>query len=178
MRTLPARAAAAPATLLALLPLCLGAPQPLQVGGVIALYVQDAPTENFTSVFVEIRSVVAEGPGGPIVLIDEPHTLDLLQYRGGNRSFLGSAPVAAGAYGALWVELGDAYGIDTNASRVPFPAAAGPVRVETEGNVEEAREAQLTLDFDLDASLSREDDGWAFLPVIHPRWSDASGARP
>lgn len=138
---------------------CAGRPLPLSLDATAALYVRDAPGDNFTSVFVTFTRATAARGDVEALLFNGTMTVDLKRFQGGARSFLGSTPVPPGMYDGVRIWMEDAYGLRADGRRANMSVRDSPALVASDWEAREAQEVQLTLDFDLSASIRESPEG-------------------
>ncbi len=103
-----------------------------------------------------------------ITILDQNVTVDLKAFNGTARAFLGDAEVPVGSYNQirLTVVAAKLQLKDGTTANVTVPGHA--IRIKGHFMVEQSKETQLTIDFDLDKSLHQTGNGkWMLKPVLH-----------
>ncbi|MBW3581523.1 MAG: DUF4382 domain-containing protein [Euryarchaeota archaeon] len=154
--------------------------------GRVTVYVRDAATTEFSSVFITFSKVaIHQGDEGEADQSgDEPDTegsgwetvfegskeIDLLAFAGADaRAFLGDANLSAGTYNQIVVTVDEARGIRaSDGSEVSITVTTGWVRVVRAFQVSADQTTRIILDLDLDRSLIQQGPtgGWRLNPVI------------
>ncbi len=100
--------------------------------------------------------------------LDEPVTVDLLQFSGGLRALLASEDVPAGRYSQLRFNIDRAWGVQTDGSNVDFRVPSGVLRIHEDLEVREDAETKIIVDFDLDRSVVQagQSGQWILKPVL------------
>lgn len=103
-----------------------------------------------------------------VVLSDQTHTVDLMQFSGTARDFVGSAALPPGEYTQLRLSISQAYGVlKSNGTRVDIKVPSQTLKINHKWDVEQDKSTLLTLDFQLDKSIVKKEDGsYAFKPVL------------
>lgn len=133
-----------------------------------SVFVQDAPTDEFRSVFVNFTEVSVHQSGGNgtsgwrTVFSDaDGITVDLLNVTGTRAAFLGEATLRPGHYQQLRFTAASAYGILVDGTRVEIDVPdKSPLRTSKSFRLEAGKETQLVLDIDLDKSLVQKGGEW------------------
>lgn len=157
--------------------------------GSASIYVKDAPTDEFSEIHVVFEKVDVHFDGGAgdgddnatdeddeeeddgeWVVLYENNTgmdIDLLAASGDVRAFLGEADLRAGTYAMIRIHTLDAYGIDHDGERHDFTVPSGVMRVPRSFEVVAGEETAITIDYDLDRSLTKAGPtGWKMTPHI------------
>lgn len=145
--------------------------------GSAAVYVKDAPRDDFESLFVtfsEVRvhqsgSADANSSAGWLTLVDEEHTVDLLAYSDDDsRAFLGKGNLSAGRYQSVVITLIGARGVLNDGSEVDVEVSSGKVRLVQGFDVRAGETTRIVLDFDLDkpGSVVKAGDRYRLTPVV------------
>lgn len=170
--------------------------------GSASIYVKDAPTDDFDEIHVLFSAVEVhyagsgsaesdnatdgnetdEDDGEWITLVESEDGIDvdLLNASGTRSAFLGEADLEAGTYTQIRVQVIEAYGIQ-DGERSDFRVPSGTLKLVRSFDVEADQETKITLDFDLDRSLTQAGQGqWILTPVVGTTYveiveDDASG---
>lgn len=150
--------------------------------GAVAVYVKDAPSDEFQSVFVTFDQVevhwtssnpnddVAPHTADPTAstndtgdmeswrwdtVVNETQTIDLKEFSEDASAFLGGAEVLEGTYTQIRIHVSDAYGISSedNETRVNITVPSKTLKIVRPWTVTGNNTTVLTIDFDLDQSL-------------------------
>ncbi len=116
-----------------------------------------------------------------VTIVDTTKTIDLKQFQGDARAFLGESPVEAGKYTQIRIYVTDSYGEDLDGKRVNVTLSSGVLKIVRPWTVEDGKTMTLVVDFDLEKSLSKQgQDGYRLKPVlkltVENGNGDASGA--
>lgn len=143
--------------------------------GTGAIYVKDAPEDEFSHVNVTFTSVRVHRGGndtGEWVTVAENATgreVDLLAFSGADaRALLGASELPAGTYNQVLINVSDAYGIDKDSGdRVDFTLTRPQLRLTRAWQIEENQTTHVIADLNLDRSIVRQGQGqYRFNPVI------------
>lgn len=156
---------------------CLG-------GGDVEIYVKDAPTDEFESVFITFSKVAVhegdegeaeEGGGEPdtegagwTTVFEGTEEIDLLAFsEPDQKALLGEEGLSAGTYNQIVITVDSARGIKTDGSEIDIEVTTGWVRVVRAFEISDGGTTQVTIDFDLDRSLVDQGPrGWSLNPVV------------
>lgn len=149
--------------------------------GSASIYVKDAPTDEFDEIHVLFSEVEVhfggdssedgndtedDGEWRTLVQSDDGIDVDLLNASGTRSAFLGEADLEAGTYTQIRVQVIEAYGIQ-DGERSDFRVPSGTLKLVRSFQVEADQETKITLDFDLDQSLTQAGQGqWILTPVV------------
>ena len=104
---------------------------------------------------------------GWITIVDTTKTIDLKQFQGDARAFLGESTIEAGKYTQIRIMVTEAYGENQTGARVNITLSSGVLKIVRPWTVADGEETTLTVDFDLDKSLSKGGkDGYRMKPVL------------
>lgn len=93
--------------------------------------------------------------------------VDLLNTTGARAAFLGEAELAAGHYQQVRITVKEAYGIGHDGERINITVSSGTLRSVKSFEVEGGQETRITIDIDLEKSLTQQGNGqWRLTPVI------------
>lgn len=154
--------------------------------GRVAVYVKDAASDEFSSVFITFSKVAiheGDSEGSAPAEGEEPDTegdgwttvfegskeIDLMAFSGSDaRAFLGDANLSAGTYNQIVITVDDARGIQfSDGSEVDIEVTTGWVRVVRAFEVSADETTRIVLDLDLDRSVIQQGPtGWRLNPVI------------
>lgn len=102
-----------------------------------------------------------------ITIVDSSKTLDLLDYQGDARAFLGNEDIAEGRYTQIRIHVTDLYGILADGGeRVDFKLPGGTLKIVRPWVVEEGEATILTVDFDLEKSIKMAGQSYRMQPVL------------
>lgn len=156
--------------------------------GSASIYVKDAPTDEFDEIHVLFSAVEVhyagsgsaeadnetdgnetdedDGEWRTLVESEDGIDVDLLNASGTRSAFLGEADLEAGTYTQIRVQVIEAYGIK-DGERSDFRVPSGTLKLVRSFDVEADQETKITLDFDLDRSLTQAGQGqWILTPVV------------
>lgn len=91
-------------------------------------------------------------------IVNETQAIDLKQFQGDARAFLGSQNITAGKYTQIRIFVDEAYGI-SNGTRVNFTVPGGALKIVRPWTVEAGAVTELTVDFELDRSIQTSGPG-------------------
>ena len=147
--------------------------------GHVAVYVKDAPADEFEEVWLAFHEVRVHAAGGDedadddnategwIVVSEGNRTINLLDYEEeGSRAFLGDANLSAGRYTQIRLMVTAAWGIDAEGNRTDIRIPNPTVKVVKSFEVEDGETTRLVIDVDLDRSLHGRSDAPVLTPVI------------
>lgn len=154
--------------------------------GRVTVYVRDAATDEFSSVFITFSKVAIhqddegeaqEGGGEPDTegsgwetVFEGSKEIDLMAFAGADaRAFLGDANLSAGTYNQIVITVDEARGIRaSDGSEVGITVTTGWVRVVRAFQITADETTRIVLDLDLDRSLVQQGPtgGWRLNPVI------------
>lgn len=161
--------------------------------GDVAVYVRADPHNDFTEITltftrVEVQRAGAQIQDGPdegvdrgagddaqpaqrgiVALSTESIQVDLLQFTGpDSRALLGFEEAREGQYHNIILRLGEAHGVlRDDGSQVEFNVRSPEVRQSHEFIVIAEQTTRVTLEFDLEASISQTDEGeWRLSPQV------------
>ncbi len=145
--------------------------------GSASIYVKDAPTDEFAEIHVVFTEVRVHASGGnetdnstagwkTLVEDSAGIDVDLLNASGNRAAFLGEEDLAAGKYTQIRIIVAEAYGIDHDGARHDFTVPSGTLKLNRPFTVEADKETRIILDFDLDASLKENPQGWRMTPKV------------
>jgi hypothetical protein len=157
--------------------------------GTAAVYVKDQPADDFEKVFVTFSKVEIHTSGdasenstaGWIVLWEDAagKSVDLKNYTGDAKAFLGSDNLTAGMYQQLRIHIDEAWGEDAEGERTDFTVPSGVLRTSGSFEVEADRTTHITLDYDLDQSILVQGNGnVTFRPVLGQVLVDVNDEEP
>jgi uncharacterized protein DUF4382 len=173
--------------------------------GYVGFYVKDAPSDEFSSVFVTFSRVDVHRAGGAdenatespspsanatattanstspsptnstaasnstaatasgsdagwITIVNSSKSIDLKQFQGDAKAFLGGANISAGKYTQIRIYVDRAYGVK-NGTEVNFTVPSGTLKIVRPWTVEAGKETRLVVDFDLDKSIQKTGNG-------------------
>lgn len=91
---------------------------------------------------------------GWITIVDTEKTIDLKQFQGDARAFLGESTIEAGKYTQIRIMVTEAWGENQTGARVNITLSSGVLKIVRPWTVVDGQETVLTVDFDLDKSLT------------------------
>lgn len=104
---------------------------------------------------------------GWFTIVDSTQTIDLKQFQGDARAFLGDHAVDAGTYTQIRIEVSDVYGELADGTRVDFDLPSDTLKIVRPWTVADDEETVLIVDFDLDKSIVRSGNGeYRLKPVL------------
>lgn len=104
-----------------------------------------------------------------IVVVNTTHTVNLKNFTGDARAFLGNASVPEGTYTQIRIHVDEAWGIlAEDGSRVEVMVPSDALRIVRPWSVEANDTTELTVDFILEKSLIKagQSGKWIFKPVM------------
>lgn len=145
--------------------------------GTGAIYVKDAPEDDFSHVNVTFTKVQvhqgneSDGDGEWITVAENEsgREVDLLDFSGADaRALLGAAELENGTYNQVLIDVTEAYGIDKDSGdREDFELTQDQLRLTRAWQIETDTTTHLIADLDLDRSIREQGDGtYRFNPVI------------
>jgi Domain of unknown function (DUF4382) len=144
--------------------------------GTVHFAITDAPTDDYSSVNVTISRVAvhrsqgadANDTTGWITLVDEAHTVDLIALHENNTAeTLGFAQLTAGHYQQLRFYIDNVVATQrSDGAEVEMTVPSGVIRTSGNFDVEAGGNTTLTLEIDLDRSISCNANGCRFSPHI------------
>lgn len=164
--------------------------------GDVKFYVKDAPADELRAVFVTFNEVKVHRAGEDdstdealqsvpdddlstvpdndidgddsswVTIVNTTKTIDLKQFQGDARAFLGESNVKAGKYTQIRIYVTDSYGEDLEGGRVNVTLSSGVLKIVRPWNVEDGKTTTLVVDFDLDKSLSKQGEDYRLKPVL------------
>ncbi len=144
--------------------------------GSASIYVKDAPTDEFAEIHVVFTEVRVHASGnasenataGWMTLVEDADGIDvdLLNASGDRAAFLGEEDLQAGKYTQIRITVAEAYGIDHDGARHDFTVPSGTLKLNRPFTIEADQETRIILDFDLDASLKENPQGWRMTPKV------------
>lgn len=101
-----------------------------------------------------------------VTIVNATQTIDLKQFQGDARAFLGSENITAGKYTQIRIYVDEAYGL-SNGTRVDFTVPSGALKIVRPWTVEAGLVTELTVDFELDRSIVKTAQGeYRLKPVM------------
>jgi hypothetical protein len=162
----------ASATLALVLTLACGGDSPTTAGGgMLAVELTDAPTEEVSVIEVYIAGLTVKPSGRSVERIaTDVGPIDLLTLTGGATELLARVGVAPGGYEFITVELDQSrsHVVEVaSGQRRPLQIASQQIKVPGGFEVFADTTTTLRLDFDAEASLRKRGNGsWLMVPVI------------
>lgn len=137
--------------------------------GTLNVYVKDAPTTNWTHVYVtfDVLSVHAADQGNDSGWhnYSVTQTVDLANLKTVS-ALLGSEQIPAGMYTQLRLNVTKVVGVMQNGTKVNMTVPSGVIRTDDPFNITTGQTASLTLDINLQRSIVFTAEGYLFLPVL------------
>ena len=137
--------------------------------GTIQVYLKDSvgPWSHVNVTFntLQIHRANATNSSGWTTLSIKNGTLDLVQLVNLS-ALLGDGKVAAGKYTQIRVDVINATGVMTNGSKVNFTVPSGQLKTTTPFNIVAGGTTKLTIDIDLEHSITFANGKWIFKPVL------------
>lgn len=140
--------------------LCACEPGTLITSGQLSVRLVDAPSDEVTSVFVTLRSVVAVMPdGAEVTLASGPLLVDLLSLQHGTSLRLGDLTMAPGRVAQVRLRIDEAGRNDVGFAdgtvaplKIPSGTESG-IKLVGPFEIRECETTRLTLDFDVPNSI-------------------------
>lgn len=109
-----------------------------------------------------------DGSGaGWFTIFSGNETIDLKQFQGDARAFLGEATIAAGKYTQIRIMVTDIYGEDAAGARTDFKLPSDTLKIVRPWTVVDGEETVLVVDWDLDESIIKTGNaGYLMKPVL------------
>lgn len=141
---------------------CVGA----DAKGTLAIFVKDAPTDDYDEIFVTFTRVEVKPENGTWVTVMEgEESIDLLALSAPlAKEKLGLVSLDAGDYKHFRVDVKEAKGVK-DGNETLFKVPSGTLKFKYAFTVEADKETQIVLDFDLDKSINDKD---AKDPIFKP----------
>ncbi len=128
---------------------------------------ESAPEGNETA--EDDESSESRADSSWIVIVNQTHTVNLKNFTGDARAFLGNASVPAGTYTQIRIHVDEAWGIlADNGSRVEVMVPSDALKIVRPWTVAADEATELTVDFILEDSLIKagQSGKWIFKPVM------------
>jgi hypothetical protein len=107
-----------------------------------------------------------DGGAGWITIVDSEHTIDLKDYQGDARAFLGESAIDAGKYTQIRINVSDVYGMN-GTNRTDFTLPSNTLKIVRPWTVTDGEETVLVVDFDLNESIHKSGNGaYRMKPVL------------
>lgn len=115
----------------------------------------------------ETASAAEEDEGGSwFTIFEGSDSIDLKQFQGDARAFLGEGAVDAGKYTQIRIHVEEVYGF-IDGERVEIAMSSGTLKIVRPWSVEAGGVTALTVDFDLDQSIRKTgNDAYRMQPVL------------
>ena len=137
--------------------------------GTVKVYIEDSQGVwahvNVTFNTLQIHKANATTESGWSTISIKNGTLDLVTLVNVS-ALLGEGKVAAGKYTQLRVDVVSAKGVMTNGTQVTFTVPSGQLKTTTPFNVASGGTTKLTVDIDLEHSITFANGSWIFKPVL------------
>jgi hypothetical protein len=137
--------------------------------GTVQVYVKDAVGPwahvNVTFNTLQIHRADATNTSGWTTLSIHNGTLDLVQFVNIS-ALLGDGKVASGNYTQLRVDVVNVTGVMTNGTEVNFTVPSGQLKTTNPFSVVAGGTTRLTIDIDLEHSITNANGTWIFKPVL------------
>lgn len=112
---------------------------------------------------------VHDSRAGWYVVFEGNETVDLKNFTGDARAFLGNATVPDGKYTKIFIWISDAWGtLAENGTRVDIKVPSDRLQIVRTWTVEDGETTELTVDFELDKSVKKAGRSgmWILQPVM------------
>ena len=126
---------------------------PSSGSGQLTVRLTDAPNRQIDVAEVTITDVSVHSPGGaPYSVLDEPRTLNLLDFQNGVSTLLGDISLAAGRYTQIRLEVSEGW-VESEGEGFAVFVPSGVVRLNRPFDICSDGEVEILLDFDAEKSL-------------------------
>lgn len=137
--------------------------------GMVQIFVTDSVGQwahvNVTFDTIKVHRANGTNDSGWVSIPIKNGTLDLAKLVDVS-ALLGEGKVPVGKYTQLRIVVVNATGMMTNGTEVDFKVPSGELRTTTPFSVNSGETTKLTLDIDLDSSITHPDGKWIFKPVL------------
>lgn|GEM_PF-1011550 len=137
--------------------------------GTVQVYLSDSVGDwahvNVTFSQVQVHQANSTNNSGWITLSIKNGTLDLTQLVNVS-ALLGEGSVPVGKYTQIRIDVQSATGVMTNGSEVTFTVPSGELKTATPFTVSSGQTTTLTVDIDLEHSITYANGTWIFKPVL------------
>jgi len=137
--------------------------------GTVQVYIKDSvgPWSHVNVTFDTVRIHRANGTNdsGWVSLSIKNGTLDLVELVNVS-ALLGGGKVPVGKYTQLRIVVVSAKGVRTDGTKVNFTVPSGELKTTNPFNVSDGGTTKLTVDIDLEHSITQANDKWIFKPVL------------
>ncbi len=141
--------------------------------GTVQIYLTDSVGSwahvNVTFNTLQLHKANASNNSGWITIPIKNGTIDLVTLVDVS-ALLGQGNISAGKYTQLRIDVVNATGVMTDGTKVNFTVPSGQLKTTTPFNlsVSSGSTAKLTIDIDLEHSITQAGNKWMFKPVLGP----------
>lgn len=135
--------------------------------GMLSIYVKDDPAAwaHVNVTFSEVQVHAADDNASWTTLNIRNGTIDLAVLTNVSE-LLASADLPSGKYTQIRLVVSSATGVMSNGTEVVFTVPSGELRTTHPFNITAGEKHALTIDIDLDHSITEDASGWKFKPVL------------
>jgi hypothetical protein len=152
--------------------------------GKVALYLADAPSDDFDHIWIEVSEIalIPCGDGDPEVIFqsDDPDRIDLLALRDGDEMLLTvQESVPAGEYCKIRLNVDNIEG-ENGEDLVDIKLSSGKIDLNPKGSFDVQADETLSIQLDIDAekSIHLAGPNYNFRPVVFINIDDINRPRP